>query len=74
MKGRTPLSLAELVLLGDPRQLHQPTQGTHPEGTGVSALDYILDGQLTIGAGQGLFLAETCRLHPAICAFTSEVF
>ena len=63
-----------LVLLGDPRQLDQPTQGTHPEGTGDSALDYILDGQQTISADRGLFLAETWRLHPAICAFTSEVF
>jgi superfamily I DNA and/or RNA helicase len=63
-----------LVLLGDPRQLDQPTQGTHPEGTGVSALDYILDEELTIPADRGLFLAETWRLHPAICAFTSEVF
>jgi uncharacterized protein len=63
-----------LVLLGDPRQLDQPTQGTHPEGTGVSALDYILDGQQTISADRGLFLGETWRLHPAICAFTSEVF
>jgi predicted RecB family nuclease len=63
-----------LVLLGDPRQLDQPTQGTHPEGTGISALDYILDGQQTISADRGLFLAETWRLHPAICTFTSEVF
>jgi predicted RecB family nuclease len=63
-----------LVLLGDPRQLDQPTQGTHPEGTGISALDYILEGQQTISADRGLFLAETWRLHPAICAFTSEVF
>ena len=63
-----------LVLLGDPRQLDQPTQGTHPEGTSVSALDYILNGQQTIGAEQGLFLGETWRLHPEICAFTSEMF
>ncbi len=63
-----------LVLLGDPRQLDQPTQGTHPDGTGVSALDYILDGQQTISADRGLFLGETWRLHPTICAFTSEVF
>jgi predicted RecB family nuclease len=63
-----------LVLLGDPRQLDQPTQGTHPEGTGVSALDYILEGQQTISADRGLFLAETWRLHPRICAFTSEMF
>jgi uncharacterized protein len=63
-----------LVLLGDPRQLDQPTKGTHPEGTGVSALDYILNGQQTISAEQGLFLSETWRLHPQICAFTSEMF
>jgi predicted RecB family nuclease len=63
-----------LVLLGDPRQLDQPTKGTHPEGTSVSALDYILNGQQTISAAQGLFLGETWRLHPQICAFTSEMF
>jgi predicted RecB family nuclease len=63
-----------LVLLGDPRQLDQPTQGTHPEGTGVSALDYILEGRQTISADRGLFLRETWRLHPRICAFTSEMF
>ena len=63
-----------LVLLGDPRQLDQPTQGTHPEGTGISALDHVLHGQQTISEDRGLFLAETWRLHPAICAFTSEVF
>lgn len=63
-----------LVLLGDPRQLDQPTQGSHPEGTGVSALDYVLNARLTIGPEQGLFLGETWRLHPDICAFTSELF
>ena len=37
-------------------------------------MDYILNGRLTIGAEQGLFLGETWRLHPDICAFTSELF
>jgi len=63
-----------LVLLGDPRQLEQPTQGSHPEGTDVSALDHILNGRPTIGSEQGLFLEETWRLHPSICEFTSELF
>jgi len=63
-----------LVLLGDPRQLDQPMQGSHPEGCGISALEYILDGRQTIGSDQGLFLGETWRLHPDICAFTSELF
>ena len=63
-----------VVLLGDPRQLEQPIQGTHPEGTEVSALDHILGTHATIPPDRGLFLEETWRLHPEICAFTSEVF
>ena len=63
-----------IVLLGDPRQLEQPMQGSHPEGTDVSALDHILAGHATIPKDRGLFLEETWRLHPDICAFTSELF
>jgi len=63
-----------IVLLGDPRQLEQPMQGSHPEGTDVSALDHILGEHATIPSGRGLFLAETWRLHPKICSFTSEMF
>ncbi|MER9335797.1 TM0106 family RecB-like putative nuclease [Mesorhizobium sp. M0293] len=63
-----------VVLLGDPQQLDQPMQGSHPDGTDVSALNHILAGGKTIAAGQGLFLEETWRLHPDLCAFTSELF
>jgi hypothetical protein len=63
-----------IVLLGDPRQLEQPMQGSHPEGTDVSALNHILGTHATIPADRGLFLEETWRLHPEICAFTSELF
>jgi uncharacterized protein len=63
-----------IVLLGDPRQLEEPMQGSHPEGTDVSALDHILGVHATIPADRGLFLEETWRLHPDICAFTSELF
>lgn len=63
-----------VVMLGDPRQLDQPLQGSHPEGTDTSALDHILAGAQTVEAEQGLFLEETWRLHPAICEFTSELF
>ncbi|MGH8473393.1 MAG: AAA family ATPase, partial [Gammaproteobacteria bacterium] len=31
-----------VVLLGDPQQLEQPQQGSHPEGTNVSVLEHIL--------------------------------
>jgi uncharacterized protein len=63
-----------LVLLGDPQQLEQPTQGSHPDGTGVSALEHLLAGHVTIAPDKGLFLEETWRLHPDICALTSELF
>jgi uncharacterized protein len=63
-----------VVLLGDPQQLEQPVQGSHPEGTDVSALHHILSGHQTIASDRGLFLEETWRLHPEICRFTSELF
>lgn len=63
-----------IVLLGDPQQLDQPMQGSHPEGTDVSSLQHILGGDQTIAEDRGLFLAETWRLHPEICYFTSELF
>ncbi|WP_087004516.1 TM0106 family RecB-like putative nuclease [Rhizobium sullae] len=63
-----------LVLLGDPQQLDQPSQGAHPDGVGVSSLEHVLGGQQTIGPEQGLFLAETWRMHPDVCAFISELF
>lgn len=63
-----------IILLGDPRQLEQPIQGSHPDGAATSALDHVLGGHATIEAGHGLFLGETWRLHPDICAFTSELF
>jgi len=63
-----------IVLLGDPQQLEQPIQGSHPDGTSVSALEHLLGGRKTIAPEQGLFLGQTWRLHPDICQFTSEAF
>ena len=63
-----------LVLLGDPRQLQQPQQGLHPPGTDISALEHLLGGRVTMPGDRGLFLDQTWRLHPEICAFTSEIY
>jgi len=63
-----------IVLLGDPQQLEQPQQGTHPEGAGIAALDHVLDGAVTMPDTKGLFLENTWRLHPEICRFTSEQY
>ena len=67
-------SARNLVLLGDPQQLEQPQRGAHPEGAEIAALQHILGGRPTMPDEHGLFLEETWRLHPAICAFTSELF
>jgi uncharacterized protein len=63
-----------LVLLGDPRQLDQPQKGVHPPGADASALEYLLGGEPTVPPDRGLFLPKTWRLHPEICAYTSELF
>lgn len=65
---------SSLVLLGDPQQLEQPTQGSHPEGSDVSALAHVLGDRKTIDPSQGIFLFNTRRLHPELCEFTSEMF
>ena len=67
-------SARSLVLLGDPNQLPQVSQGTHPEGAEASALEHLLDGARTIAPDRGLFLDTTYRLHPAVNAFVSDAF
>ena len=67
-------SADSLVLLGDPQQLDQPLQGSHPDGTDASALGHLLGEHQTMPEEKGLFLDETWRLHPSISRFTSELF
>ena len=68
------LSASSLVLLGDPQQLNQPLQGTHPPGAERSVLAHVLDGDRVMPGQLGLFLDGSWRLHPDISAYTSEVF
>lgn len=62
-----------LILIGDQMQLEQPVQGAHPGESGLSALEYYLDGHATVPTTLGLFLGETRRLHPDICRFVSDL-
>lgn len=63
-----------LVLLGDPNQLPQVSQGSHPENSGLSVLQHLLGEAVTIPPDRGLFLAETWRLRPELCDFTSDAY
>jgi len=64
-------STRNIVLLGDQMQLAQPTQGSHPGESGLSALEYLLEGHATVPPDLGIFLAKTWRLHPNLCQFIS---
>ena len=65
---------SNLVLLGDPQQLAQPSQGSHPPGAEVSALSHVLGEHDTMPSSAGIFLDRTYRMHPDLCRYTSEVF
>jgi uncharacterized protein len=65
---------SSLILLGDPMQLAQPSQGAHPPGADASALTHVIGEALTIPDDLGLFIEQTRRMHPKIYSFTSEVF
>jgi len=62
-----------LLLLGDPQQLPQVTQGTHPEPVDRSALGWLTDGHDTLPDDLGYFLARSWRMHPALCAAVSHL-
>lgn len=63
-----------LVLLGDPNQLPQVSQGIHPEGASASSLEHLLGDAVTIPPDRGLFLPTTYRLHPFVNDYISSVF
>jgi predicted RecB family nuclease len=63
-----------LVLLGDPQQLAQPSQAAHPPGSGASALEHILGDHATMPGDAGLLIDQTWRMHPQLCRYTSEAF
>ncbi|MGG7510670.1 TM0106 family RecB-like putative nuclease [Plantibacter sp. YIM 135249] len=55
-----------LLLLGDPQQLPQVSQGTHPEPIDTSALGFVADGRDVLPAELGYFLHESWRMDAAV--------
>ncbi len=64
---------ANVLLLGDPQQLPQVSQGTHPEPVDGSALGWLVEDHRTLPAERGYFLDRTHRMHPAVCAPVSAL-
>ncbi|WP_210481475.1 bifunctional RecB family nuclease/DEAD/DEAH box helicase [Naasia sp. SYSU D00948] len=67
------MSARNLLLLGDPQQLPQVSQGLHPEPVDASALGWLSDGHDVLPAGLGYFLDQSWRMHPALCAAVSDL-
>ncbi len=65
-----------LLLLGDPQQLPQVSQGQHPEPVDQSALGWLTragGGHDVLPREFGYFLARSWRMHPALCDAVSEL-
>lgn len=62
-----------LLLLGDPQQLPQVTQGSHPAPVDESALGWLSAGHATLPEELGYFLADSWRMHPDLCAAVSRL-
>lgn len=66
-------SASRLLLLGDPQQLPQVTQGSHPQPVDESALGWLSAGHATMPAELGYFLADSWRMHPQLCRAVSQL-
>ncbi|MFV0532987.1 MAG: TM0106 family RecB-like putative nuclease [Cumulibacter sp.] len=62
-----------LLLLGDPQQLPQVSQGSHPEPVDSSALGWLAEGHDTLPPERGYFLARTWRMHAELTAPVSTL-
>jgi len=61
-----------VVLVGDPMQLPQPTRGAHPRGSGASCLEHVIGEHAVVPPERGVFLGTTWRMHPVLARFVSE--
>jgi predicted RecB family nuclease len=64
---------ARLLLLGDPQQLPQVSQGTHPDPVDASALGWLIGDEPVLSPDLGYFLETTWRMHPALTAPISRL-
>lgn len=63
-----------IVMIGDPCQLPQVIQASHPEPANLSCLEWMLGTSRLVEPGKGIFLEETWRMHPKLCRYISEQF
>lgn len=63
-----------ILLVGDQQQLSQPNRAAHPGDSGLSCIDYTMQGHAVVPADRGVFLATSWRLPPQLTEMVSELF
>ncbi|MEB3332747.1 MAG: TM0106 family RecB-like putative nuclease [Synechococcaceae cyanobacterium] len=63
-----------ILLVGDQQQLSQPNRAKHPDDSGLSCLDYVMDGQPVVPPDRGVFLATSWRMPPVLTDLVSQLF
>ncbi|GAA4397140.1 TM0106 family RecB-like putative nuclease [Fodinibacter luteus] len=64
---------SRLLLLGDPQQLPQVSQGIHPDPVDASALGWLAADEPVLSPRLGYFLETTWRMHPALTDAVSRL-
>lgn len=67
-------SARNLLLLGDPQQLPQVTQGSHPMPVGISALGHLCAGRDVLPDEFGYFLERSWRMSPELTREVSRLY
>jgi len=63
-----------ILLVGDQQQLAQPSQADHPGESGLSCLEYLMQGAHVVPGDRGVFLSTSWRMEPSLTAMVSELF
>ncbi len=63
-----------ILLVGDQQQLSQPNRAAHPEESGLSCIDYVMQDHAVVPADRGVFLATSWRMPPPLTQLVSELF
>jgi uncharacterized protein len=63
-----------ILLVGDQQQLSQPNRAAHPEDSGLSCIDYVMQGHAVVPPDRGVFLSTSWRMPPPLTCVVSELF
>ncbi len=63
-----------ILIVGDQQQLAQPSQADHPGDSGLSCLEYLMQGAHVVPDDRGVFLATSWRMEPSLTAMVSQLF